>query len=324
MADSTPASEQIIEHHGLRLRPSEATDCLMHTDWSATPLGHVDSWSPTLRIAAQLCLNSRFPVTLAWGDDLTLIYNDGYSSIMGRNKHPGAFGQPALDVYAEIEDFLRPLTTSVVQDGETIWQEDQLIPIARHGEPQEGYYTFCYSPIRDPDGRIQGVISIATDTTDHVVRRRRSSAGRVLSDVLVRLRTFDPIIPAVTQALETNPMDFAKVAVFTLDDDATMYRPYVRPPEFEQDLEPESRVRPILERVSQWTEPDAAVEQLDGRRHAITVGGVSRFERAAYILVVEPDPLVTAGAEFRRHRHHGANGNDHRGQPGGLFAQRIR
>lgn len=301
MANLTPVPGPIVEHYGLILRSSEATNCLVNTDWAATPLGPVDAWSPTLRIAVQLCLNSRFPVTLAWGSDLTLIYNDGYIPIMGRNKHPAAFGQPVLHIYAEIEDFLRPLTVSVMDHGETIWQEDRLIAIARHDGPQEGYYTFCYSPVRDPNGRIQGTISIATDTTDHVVRRRRSSTGRALSDVLVRLRTFDPVIPAVTQALETNPMDFAKVAVFTLDDDAIMRTPYVRPPEFEQQLEPEGMIRSILERVSRWTEPDACVEQLEGKRHAITVGGVSRFERAAYILVLEPEPLVAADAEFRRH-----------------------
>jgi len=301
MANHSPKAGPIVEHHGLLLRASEATDGFLNTDWAASPLGPVESWSTTLRVAVQLCLNSRFPVTLCWGRELTVIYNDGYIPIMGRNKHPGAFGRPALDVYAEIEDFLRPLTASVMEQGETIWQEDQHVPIARHGEPQEGYFTFSYSPVRDPDGRIQGLISIATETTDHVVRRRRTAAGRLLSDVLVRLRTFDPVIPAITEALESDPMDFARVALFTLDDDATMRTTYVRPPEFEQQLDAESLVRPILERVARWTEPDASVEQVDGRRHAITVGGVSRFMRAAYILVLEPDPLVSADAEYRRY-----------------------
>ncbi|MDZ7669711.1 MAG: PAS domain-containing protein [Gammaproteobacteria bacterium] len=194
MTNHTPTPGPIVEHHGLLLRASEATDGLLNTDWAATPLGPVESWPPTLRVAVQLCLNSRFPVTLCWGRELTVIYNDGYIPIMGRNKHPGAFGQPALEVYAEIDEFLRPLTTSVMEQGETVWQEDQHIPIARHGEPQEGYYTFCYSPVRDPDGRIQGLISIATDTTDHVVRRRRTAAGRTaVAHGPVRLRTLHPV-----------------------------------------------------------------------------------------------------------------------------------
>lgn len=264
MADFTHDSGQIVDHHGLRLRSSETTECLLHTDWAATPLGPVESWSATLRVAVQLCLNSRFPVTLGWGEALTLIYNDAYIPIMGRDKHTDAFGRPALDVYAEIEDFLRPLTESVVQHGETIWQEDQLIPILRHDEPQEGYYTFCYSPIRDPEGRIQGLISIASDTTSHVVHQRRTSASRILSDVLVRLRTLDPVIPAVTKALETDSMDFAKVAVFTLGDDGTMRTPYLRPPEFEQQIQPDGVIRSILERVSRWIEPDSSVEQWEG------------------------------------------------------------
>ncbi len=47
-------------------------------DWAATPLGSPDGWPQNLRNAVSLALGSRFPITIWWGEDFRLIYNDGY------------------------------------------------------------------------------------------------------------------------------------------------------------------------------------------------------------------------------------------------------
>ena len=40
---------------------------------------------------------------------------------------------------------------------EATWSGDLLLPIARHGVPEESYFTFTYSPIRDETGGIGGI-----------------------------------------------------------------------------------------------------------------------------------------------------------------------
>ena len=70
-------------------------------DWSATPLGPADAWSQSLRSALGICLESRFPIAIYWGDRLSLLYNDAWSPIPG-TKHPWALGRDAREVWPEI------------------------------------------------------------------------------------------------------------------------------------------------------------------------------------------------------------------------------
>ena len=48
-------------------------------DWSATPLGPVEGWSLTLRNAVDFVLQTQFPVTLFWGPEFVLVYNEAYA-----------------------------------------------------------------------------------------------------------------------------------------------------------------------------------------------------------------------------------------------------
>jgi len=46
----------------LLLSDSESGRLLRATDWSKTPLGPLEGWPQSLRIAVGICLNSRFPI----------------------------------------------------------------------------------------------------------------------------------------------------------------------------------------------------------------------------------------------------------------------
>ena len=73
---------------------NEMTGLVRAKDWSATPLGPMDAWSPSLRLALDIVLSSGFPMALRWGPDFILLYNDGYKPILGE-KHPQALGMAA-------------------------------------------------------------------------------------------------------------------------------------------------------------------------------------------------------------------------------------
>ena len=47
-------------------------------DWSATPLGPAETWSPSLTWSVELILASGFPMAVRWGPELVVIYNDAY------------------------------------------------------------------------------------------------------------------------------------------------------------------------------------------------------------------------------------------------------
>src|SRR6476661_10228237 len=124
-------------------------------DWSRTPLGPMERWPQSLRVAVGICLNSRFPMFVWWGPELINIYNDAYVPILGK-RHPEAFAKPARQSWNEIWDVVGPQAEAVMVRGEATWNERVLLVMERKGYTENTYFTWSYSPIRESAGRIGG------------------------------------------------------------------------------------------------------------------------------------------------------------------------
>src|ERR1044071_5396120 len=156
-------------------------------DWSRTPLGDRESWSPSLKLIAATMLASQFPMAVRWGPDFVLIYNDGYIPILGE-KHPRALGLPFREAWPEGEDQLGPLHEGLLAGTrQAFFSEDMPLRLRRHGEAlEEVWFTVCYSPIPDdtaPSG-VGGVLLTAVETTDRkrverALREREAELARV-------------------------------------------------------------------------------------------------------------------------------------------------
>src|SRR5580658_5457815 len=77
-------------------------------DWTKTPIGPIESWSPVLRMIVPMMLANTYPMLLWWGPHYVSIYNDAYRPILGA-KHPWGLGQPVRECWKEIWHVLRPL-----------------------------------------------------------------------------------------------------------------------------------------------------------------------------------------------------------------------
>jgi serine phosphatase RsbU (regulator of sigma subunit) len=140
-------------------------------DWAATALGPEADWPPTLRTTVATCLNSRFPMTLMWGPERVMIYNDGYAPILGL-RHPVALGQRAADVWPDVWDDIEPLIDEVFAGGAPYYDDLPLV-MTRHGFDEETYFTFAYSPILEPGGEVVGLLDTVVETTSRVLATRR-------------------------------------------------------------------------------------------------------------------------------------------------------
>jgi len=139
-------------------------------DWSITPLGPFTAWPQSLVTALSIVINSKFPMFIWWGRDLTCFYNDAYRPSLGQNgKHPSILGMKAEDAWAEIWHIIKPLIDQVLAGGEATWSEDQLIPIYRNGKLEDVYWTFSYSPIINESGKPGGVLVTCNETTQKVL-----------------------------------------------------------------------------------------------------------------------------------------------------------
>jgi len=159
-------------------------DLIRKKDWSNTPLGPVESWSPTLRVIVQLLLANRFPQLLWWGPEFYCLYNDAYIPILG-SKHPWALGRPNSEVWHEIWDTLRPLIETPFHGGPATWMEDIPLELKRRGFVEETHFTIAYSAVPDEkaEGGIGGVLATVHEITEKVIGERRV---RMLRDLGVR------------------------------------------------------------------------------------------------------------------------------------------
>src|ERR1043166_6490125 len=144
-------------------------------DWSKTPLGPREAWSPSLRLIVATMLAPQFPMALGGGPQFGIIYNDGYQPILG-GKHPEALGARFREVWPEVQDQLGSLHHDLLSGKrQAMFAEDMLLRIRRRGQDMEdAYFTVSYSPVPDetaPTG-IGGVLITAVETTARVWAER--------------------------------------------------------------------------------------------------------------------------------------------------------
>src|ERR1700756_4140862 len=133
MQDDSAESNKLVD----TLQPAQMTDLISAYDWSRTPLGHVAGWPGSLRAAVRILVTSRFPMWMAWGPELTVLYNDAYARVTLGKKHPWALGKPATEVWHEIWHDIGPRIERVMKTGEASWDETLRLIIERSGYPEE-------------------------------------------------------------------------------------------------------------------------------------------------------------------------------------------
>jgi PAS domain S-box-containing protein len=168
-------------------------------DWRTCPLGHPGTWPPELATAVGMSLNSAFPMFVAWGADLRFLYNDAYAVILGA-KHPGALAQPFQQVWAEIWPDLVPIIDRALS-GKSAFHEDLPLVVLRQGVPEQGYFTFSYSPLQDGAGRVAGMYCTVMETTSRVQAERRAALELKLSDALRPLTSPDAVLDTASALL---------------------------------------------------------------------------------------------------------------------------
>lgn len=138
---------------------------IRNKDWSHTPLGNPDQWPASLRNLVTVMLENPFGMYIVWGKEFTQIYNDGFRPILGSLKHPDALGISASVTFSEIWDTIHPMFEKVMQ-GNSIRETDFMVPLNRSGFPEECYFDFAYSPIRDEEGKPGGILVTVIETTN--------------------------------------------------------------------------------------------------------------------------------------------------------------
>ncbi|RYU11474.1 SpoIIE family protein phosphatase [Nocardioides iriomotensis] len=182
------------------------------TDWSSTPVGDPSQWSDTLRGVVDRMLHTQFVVTLLWGPELVLVYNAAYAALIG-DKHPAALGARTRDVFPEAWDLIGPMLEGVGATSHSTYVEDTLLPLERHGFLEECYFTFSYSPVRNLDGEVEGIVDITTETTAQVLARRRLWLLTQLNEALADVHDIAAVRELALPVLRAEARDLPEVDI---------------------------------------------------------------------------------------------------------------
>lgn len=185
-------------------------------DWSCTPVGPVSSWPQSLRTAVSIMLAAKFPMYIAWGREFTQMYNDEYRPILGATKHPAAMGSSTLETFAEIWNIIGPMFEGVMR-GEAVGVYDFLLPMDRFGFIEECRFTFSYSPVRQEDGTVGGVLVTVSETTARVLSERRMAVLRDIAAETAEAGTVEHACAMTADAIASDPADIPFALLYLLD-----------------------------------------------------------------------------------------------------------
>ncbi len=190
-------------------------------DWSTTSLGAVQHWPQSLRSSVSTMLRSPYPITMFWGPELVMLYNDAFAPIHGA-KHPAVLGVPAPTGLAEAWGQLGPLVDGVLASGESLFIQNAAVVFERGvgGVKEEAYFTWCYIPTADEAGGIAGLFAISSETTAQVVGDRRLTVLRELSIRTALDKTVGAVFRSVEAVLAQAGADLPFALLYTVEGDS--------------------------------------------------------------------------------------------------------
>ena len=156
-------------------------------DWSATALGEVAGWPSSLRTVVRMCLDAAtVPMAIWAGQELTLIYNQGYADVLGAPTHPAALGRPAREVWSEYWSQLGPQLRRVMEHGECVQFEDALLPLSRSAGDERVFVSYSFVPVRDERGDVVAALSVvhtAQKRVEEALRASEAAARQQLAEL---------------------------------------------------------------------------------------------------------------------------------------------
>jgi len=159
---------------------------------SDAPLGPRETWPAPLRAIMDLMLGSRFPMFVAWGPELRVVYNDACAALLGE-RHPQAYGRPLAEVCTDDWAAVMPVAAGALAGKSFLLENVQFSDGSRkHGKGigRRLYVTLSFSPVHDGE-RSAGVYCVLTDTTASVLAAQQHGFQLKLSATLRALT--DPV-----------------------------------------------------------------------------------------------------------------------------------
>lgn len=209
-----------MNHMGHTIHLSPHAQFIQHVDWAATALGPQHTWPPQLRQMLDLILADPTPSAIMWGDELTMIYNEGFVDFAG-SKHPQLMGGTPIVSYAEVwEAQFAPIVKLGRETGRATRHEDVPLILERHGYPEECFVDYSFVPILGTDKTVVGFYHTAIETTTQSLSQRRTQTLIDIGNYAGVARDMKQYWNAVLKGFESNTRDIPFAIAYAFHNDS--------------------------------------------------------------------------------------------------------
>ncbi len=191
--------------------------------WDNTPFGPIELWPQSLKSTLSICLYSKFPIAIYWGEDMRLLFNDAWSPLLGE-RYVSALGQPAEKVWGDMWELIEPSLGSVLHSGHSALFKHELLPMNRRGFIEESYFDYTISPIFGEDQQIVGIINVGHEVTGQILHERRDRILRKLSEKSITAESPDAACILVANTLSEAPADIPFSLIYLINNDCDALR----------------------------------------------------------------------------------------------------
>ncbi|KAG0146679.1 hypothetical protein CROQUDRAFT_77426 [Cronartium quercuum f. sp. fusiforme G11] len=219
--DLDPKSPPLADIYIENLKGTNMGRAILNYPWEDTPIGPIEFWSPTLRSMVALMLSSPYRMSILWGEECVMLYNDAYVKTCGR-KHPTLLGQSGAKGWAELWADLGEVANSVLQ-GDVYTAYDSLMFFDRDPEnaagirKEECYHSFSWIPVRGPTGQVEGILNPSFETTSRVIAERRLGTLRDLVQITLISRNRASYREGFLESISKNPYDLPFAIMYTCE-----------------------------------------------------------------------------------------------------------
>jgi hypothetical protein len=195
----------------------EMAELIRRHDWANTPLGPLEQWPDVLKTTVSLSLGSHFPQAIVWGPELTTLFNDAFMPILGDK--PLALGRPFSHIWQEAWREISPIAT--LQRTPDRRLTSKIFRWSSNGAMarRQAYFTFCYSPIRDPQGTVVGLLDTVTETTQTVFLNQRLAVLDAIGNAVANATDAQTILAATTRLIGRAICNLSNCAYADMDAD---------------------------------------------------------------------------------------------------------
>ncbi|KAF1953321.1 hypothetical protein CC80DRAFT_494610 [Byssothecium circinans] len=187
-------------------------------DWAATPLGPMSSWSVQFREIANLVMRNPHPVSLFWGEELTMLYNEAYKNEVAGSKHPDLMGTGFSGPFRELWDSVAPIFRECARTGQSVRMENDRLPIDRYGYLEETFFSWSFVPVYGGTNSILGFYNAPFETTYSTISSRRLLTLRQLGEKLSEARSIKHFWACVLDGIRDNHYDIPFALLYSLVD----------------------------------------------------------------------------------------------------------